>query len=71
MLSLQKGWSPLYTASLNGHIDVVETLIEAGANVNQADKVGPVYMQACTYTYDFSVVTTMGLIQFCISAGVK
>ena len=27
-------------ASFNGHLDVVKTLIEAGANVNQADKVG-------------------------------
>ena len=36
---LQDGWSPLYTASDTGHHDIVKTLIEAGANVNQADKV--------------------------------
>ena len=28
------------TASDGGHFDVVKTLIEAGANVNQSDKVG-------------------------------
>ena len=27
-------------ASLKGHLDVVKTLIEAGANVNHTDKVG-------------------------------
>ena len=36
---LQDGWSPLYIASHNGHLDIVKTLIEAGANVNQANKV--------------------------------
>ena len=27
-------------ASSNGHLDVVKKLIEAGANINQANKVG-------------------------------
>ena len=36
---LQDGLSPLYKASCNGRLDIVKTLIEAGANVNQADKV--------------------------------
>ena len=38
----QDGWSPLWTACFNGHLDVAMTLIEAGANVNQADKVSSV-----------------------------
>ena len=36
---LQNGWSPLHLASEKGHLDIVKTLIEAGANVNQANKV--------------------------------
>ena len=36
---LQGGESSLWTASINGLHDVVKTLIEAGANVNQIDKV--------------------------------
>ena len=36
---LQDGWSPLHKASINGHLEIVKTLIEAGANVNQATKV--------------------------------
>ena len=36
---LQNGCSPLYVASWKGHLDVVKTLLEAGANINQADKV--------------------------------
>ena len=36
---LQDGWSPLKSSCFDGHLDVVKTLIEAGANINQADKV--------------------------------
>ena len=36
---LQGGLSPLMVASWKGHLDAVMTLIEAGADVNQADKV--------------------------------
>ena len=36
---LQNGRSPLFSSSLNGHLDVVKTLIEAGANINQLNKV--------------------------------
>ena len=36
---LQNGRSRLYTASCNGHLGVVKTLLEAGANINEADKV--------------------------------
>ena len=36
---LQDGWSPLHAASSKGHLDIVKTLIEAGANVNQTEKV--------------------------------
>ena len=36
---LQDGGSPLGAASNNGHLDVVITLMEAGANINQADTV--------------------------------
>ena len=36
---LQNGQSPLFTSCLNGHLDVVKTLIEAGANIDQAEKV--------------------------------
>ena len=35
---LQYGWSPLHKASGAGHLDIVKTLIEAGANVNEANK---------------------------------
>ncbi|KAL5509574.1 hypothetical protein EMCRGX_G004966 [Ephydatia muelleri] len=37
---LQDGWSPLIAASRNGHFDVVKTLLEAGANINQATQDG-------------------------------
>ena len=39
---LQDGWSPLLIASFKGHLEVVKSLIEAGANINQANKVGTI-----------------------------
>ena len=36
---LQDGCSPLNAASCYGHLAAVKTLLEAGANINQADKV--------------------------------
>ena len=36
---LQKGWTPLDIASENGHLEIVKSLIEAGANVNHTTKV--------------------------------
>ena len=37
---LFQGQGPLWTASRNGHLNVVKTLLAGGANVNQASKVG-------------------------------
>ena len=37
---LQFSNSPLYSASSEGHSAVLKTLIEAGANVNESNKVG-------------------------------
>ena len=42
---LQNDCSPLYLASYKGHINVVKTLVEAGANVNQATMVYIQYLQ--------------------------
>ena len=36
---LQKGSCSLGIASYKGHLDVVKALMEAGANINQADEV--------------------------------
>ena len=50
---LQDGCSSLYAASCNGHLDVVKTLLEAGANIDQVNKVGGhVCIQYhCNYMY--------------------
>ena len=40
MGGLQNGWTALMSAVENGHDAVVQTLLERGAAVNQADKVG-------------------------------
>ena len=38
-LSLQDGWTPLVSASLNGHVEVAKVLILSGAHINQQIKV--------------------------------
>ena len=35
-LTVQDGLSPLYAASQEGHTEVVDVLVKAGADVNQA-----------------------------------
>ena len=37
---LQDDWSPLMVASEEGHVEVVKSLIQAGANINHTNKVG-------------------------------
>ena len=37
--TLQKGWTPIKTASYNGHSHIVKMLVENGADVNKADEV--------------------------------
>ena len=36
---IQNGWTPLMTASLHGHADIVQTLIEAKAQVDTQKEV--------------------------------
>ena len=50
-LVLQDGYSPLFTASINGHSEVVKTLIKAGAKVNQCVKVCTVHPSAESLCY--------------------
>ena len=39
---LQDGGTPLVAASQNGHLEIMKSLIEAGANVNHTTKVGKI-----------------------------
>ena len=36
---VQNGWTPLMTASFEGHADIVQTLIEAKAQINTQEEV--------------------------------
>ena len=40
MYPVQDGWNALVVTSYYGHANVAKVLIEAGANVNLANKVG-------------------------------
>ena len=44
---LQDGWSPLVSASQAGHVEIVKSLIEAGANVNHTTKVVKIKTSGC------------------------
>ena len=60
-LAVQGGVSPLYMASKNGHTEIVDLLVRAGADVNQANKVRIVLVplvsvcHMCTYTMSCSL----------------
>ena len=40
----QNGWTPLMTASFEGHADIVQTLIEAKAQVNTQQEVAILFL---------------------------
>ena len=53
---LQNGATPLIIASHNGHLEIVKSLIEAGANVNHTAKVVKIkhhYLGSYIFTHGF------------------
>ena len=50
---LQNGVTPLVSASQYGHLEIVKSLIEAGANVNHTTKVVKI-KHHCLQSYIFS-----------------
>eukprot|EP00731_Ephydatia_muelleri_P035118 Em0098g4a len=55
----ENGWSPLNGASEKGHLDVVKTLLEAGANINQADKDNTTPLYVASQNGHHDVVQTL------------
>ena len=55
---IQEGWTAFILAAIRGHLEVVELLLDKGANVNQADKVSVpvrVFVRACVRACLFEV----------------
>ena len=63
---MQNGISPVYAASKNGHTEVVDLLVQAGANIDQATT--KVHIHVVTQTVSISVAavveTNVRLIEF-------
>ena len=38
-MTAQNKWTPLHTASRQGHVEVVQTMINLGADISSADSV--------------------------------
>ena len=49
--SIQNGWTPLMTASFEGNVDIVKTLINAKALLNSQEKVATLYFSCATSTH--------------------
>ena len=49
---VQDGVTPLHSASQNGHKDIVEQLLKAGANPNALDKVSCMGCTELVYSYE-------------------
>ncbi|CAG2234035.1 unnamed protein product [Mytilus edulis] len=48
-IKIQKGWSVLHAACVNGNIEIVKELIDVGCNLNETndDRVTPLYLASC------------------------
>ena len=49
---IQDGFTPLHSASQNGHTDIVEQLLKAGASPHAQDKVSCVVCTELVYSSD-------------------
>ena len=54
---MQKGITSLHLASSSGHIEVVELLLDRGANVNIADEVNTLQIIMDSWLSDHEVAT--------------
>ena len=50
------GWTPLYIAAENGHLEVIKLLIKKGADVNKADNCGWTSLYIATKRKDSKVL---------------
>ena len=71
---LQDGWTPLVIASQEGHLEIVKSLIEAGANVNHTTKVVKIkhhYLGSYIFTHGFRFISMNDfLVQVCVDCDV-
>ena len=61
VINIQDGLSPLYVASREGHTDVVDMLVKAGADVNQATIEVHIHVHACT-KYNVNHISTKYMV---------
>ena len=76
LILLQNGWTPLHVASQEGHDQIVELLLQAGASVDQETEVkcgvgqdGVCETEQCTYTLRFLHFVSSTLSQFVFGVG--
>jgi ankyrin repeat protein len=53
------GYTPIYWASVRGHLEVVQALIAAGADVNKANKTGRTPISQASYNGRLEVVQAL------------
>ena len=67
LLSTQNGYSPVHAASIEGHTDVVDLLVKAGADIHLATT-DEVHVSTHTVSSSVAVVveSTVKLIEFVV-----
>ena len=59
MLQFEAGWTPLHYAAFEGHLEVTEALVEAGARINDIDNDGKHALLLAAQEGHIAVVETL------------
>lgn len=67
----QAGWAPIHEAANYGHVDIIQFLLDRGANVNEQGKLSSMECQGVTPLIDSSFNGHLTVIELLLDRGAK